>query len=130
MIGRTTLDSPPGWFSTLGRATLNFRSGPFPQARSMQPSLESVSAGDIPRVTHGELAGTPSILVNDVTHNSRQIGKGSLFIAVRGELFDAHKFIPQVVDQGAVGVISELEKPSDFAGAWIRVENVRRAMAL
>src|SRR5437763_11147063 len=57
-------------------------------------------------------------------------GQGSLFVAVRGELLDAHKFIPQVMQQGAVGVISELERPANFTGAWIQVENVRRAMAL
>ena len=34
--------------------------------------------------------------------------------AVRGELFDAHKFVPQVMEQGAVGVISEQERPAEF----------------
>src|SRR5882724_4023478 len=53
-----------------------------------------------------------------------------MFVAVRGELFDAHKFISQVMAQGAVGVISELPAPEDFPGAWLQVENVRRAMAL
>ncbi len=53
----------------------------------------------------------------------------SLFVAVRGELFDAHKFLPQVMEQGAVGVISELARPDDFHGAWIQVEDIRRAMA-
>src|SRR5947208_7527258 len=70
------------------------------------------------------------IRVTDVTHDSRQAKSGSLFVAVRGELFDAHKFIPQVMQQGAVGVLSELERPSDFNGAWIQVKDVRRAMAL
>src|SRR2546421_8755643 len=68
--------------------------------------------------------------VTDVTHDSRQAKSGSLFVAVRGELFDAHKFIPQVMQQGALGVISELERPVDFDGAWIQVQDVRRAMAL
>ena len=53
-----------------------------------------------------------------------------MFVAVRGELFDAHKFIPQVIKQGAAGVLSELERPADFTGAWIQVEDIRRAMAL
>src|SRR5947207_11947080 len=57
-------------------------------------------------------------------------GQGSLFVAVRGELLDAHKFIPQVMQQGAVGVISELQRPANFTGAWIQVEDIRRAMAL
>jgi UDP-N-acetylmuramoyl-L-alanyl-D-glutamate--2,6-diaminopimelate ligase len=34
------------------------------------------------------------------------------------------------MEQGAAGVISELERPADFTGAWLQVENVRRAMAL
>src|SRR5437660_9408415 len=34
------------------------------------------------------------------------------------------------MQQGAVGVISELERPANFTGAWIQVENVRRGMAL
>jgi UDP-N-acetylmuramyl tripeptide synthase len=50
-------------------------------------------------------------------------------VAVCGGLFDAHKFIPQVIAQGAIGVISELERPADFNAAWLRVSNVRRAMA-
>ena len=69
-------------------------------------------------------------MITDVTHDSRQARQGSLFAAVRGELLDAHKFIPQVIGQGAVGVISELERPNDFTGTWIQVEDIRRAMAL
>jgi UDP-N-acetylmuramoyl-L-alanyl-D-glutamate--2,6-diaminopimelate ligase len=53
-----------------------------------------------------------------------------LFVAVRGELFDAHKFVPQIMEQGAVGVLSELARPAEFNGVWLQVENVRRAMAL
>ena len=45
-------------------------------------------------------------------------------------MFDAHKFVPQVMEQGAVGVISESPRPEKFNGAWLQVENIRRAMAL
>jgi UDP-N-acetylmuramyl-tripeptide synthetase len=86
--------------------------------------------GDVARVSDGELSGDPDVTISDVTHDSRQAGKGSLFAAVRGELFDAHKFISQVIKQGAAGVLSELDKPADFHGAWIKVPNIRRAMAL
>ena len=34
------------------------------------------------------------------------------------------------MEAGALGVISELERPADFHGAWLQVSNVRRAMAL
>src|SRR6266704_644162 len=78
----------------------------------------------------GRILSSGEVQVTDVTHDSRQAGPGSLFVAVRGELFDAHEFVPQVMAQGAVGVISEQPAPSDFPGAWLEVENVRRAMAM
>jgi UDP-N-acetylmuramoyl-L-alanyl-D-glutamate--2,6-diaminopimelate ligase len=53
-----------------------------------------------------------------------------LFVAVSGAVFDAHKFVPQVMSQGAVGVLSERAAPDNIAGVWLQVENVRRAMAL
>ena len=90
----------------------------------------AVTLSDIARITGASLNGDSAVVVTDVTHDSRQAGKGSLFAAVRGELFDAHKFIPQVIKQGAAGVVSELERPADFTGAWIQVEDIRRAMAL
>ena len=80
--------------------------------------------------TQAKLTGTPTTIITDITHDSRRAAKGSLFAAVRGALFDAHKFVPQVMAQGAAGVISELPVPDGFAGAWLQVEDIRRAMAL
>src|SRR5438309_1318123 len=34
------------------------------------------------------------------------------------------------MEQGAVGILSELVRPDDFAGTWIQVDDIRRAMAL
>ncbi len=98
---------------------------------------EPVTVKQIAEVTGGRLTSDHNVVVTDVSHDSRRAGPGSLFVAVRGGLFDAHKFIPQVIEQGAVGVISELESSSDLLPgiepgsiAWLQVENVRRAMAL
>ena len=97
---------------------------------------QPITLEQIAEATNGKLLGKDAV-VTDVSHDSRRAGRGSLFVAVRGGLFDAHKFIPQVIEQGAVGVISELEPsketlPGVGGGsiAWIRVENIRRAMAL
>lgn len=79
--------------------------------------------------TGGHLTGDEDLLVTDVSHDSRRAGPGTLFVAVHGALLDAHKFIPQVMQQGAVGIMSESERPADFVGAWVQVDNVRRAMA-
>src|SRR5215813_6066646 len=96
----------------------------------MAEKKSDVQVSDVARVTEGELTGNGDAVVSDVTHDSRQAKAGSLFAAVQGELFDAHKFIPQVVAQGALGVISQEATPGDFNGVWIRVADIRRAMAL
>jgi UDP-N-acetylmuramoyl-L-alanyl-D-glutamate--2,6-diaminopimelate ligase len=91
---------------------------------------QPVTLKQVAAATGGNLSGDENFVVTDVSHDSRRAGPGSLFVAVRGGLLDAHKFIPQVIAQGALGVISELDRPADFNGAWLRVDNVRRAMAL
>ena len=102
-------------------------------------TLEPITLKQIAEVTGGKLVGPADTPVTDVSHDSRRSGRGSLFVAVRGGLFDAHKFLPQVIAQGGVGVISELEPSAELqpgrgmapdSFAWIQVDNVRRAMAL
>src|SRR6266404_3836158 len=93
-------------------------------------SIQPVKLADVTKAVGGKLSGDERVAVTDVAHDSRQAGPGCLFVAIRGELFDAHQFVPQVIEQGADGVISELERPGDFQRAWIQVDDVRRAMAL
>lgn len=89
-----------------------------------------VTLGEVAQVVNGKLTGDENREVLDVTHDSRQAREGSLFVAVRGAEVDAHRFVEQVMKQGAVGVISELEAPAGFSGAWLEVTEARRAMAL
>ncbi len=65
----------------------------------------------------------------DVTHDSRQARENGLFVAIRGLASDGHRFVADVMQRGAAGIISELERPSDFRGAWLQVENARIALA-
>jgi UDP-N-acetylmuramoyl-L-alanyl-D-glutamate--2,6-diaminopimelate ligase len=85
---------------------------------------------EIAVVTEAKLSGDENAIATDISHDSRRVGPGGLFVAVQGALFDAHKFIPQVIAQGALGVMSESSRPENFVGAWLQVENIRRAMAL
>jgi UDP-N-acetylmuramyl-tripeptide synthetase len=89
-----------------------------------------VTLADVARATGAELSGDAGREVSDVTHDSRQARGGSLFVAIRGERFDAHDFIDQVLAQGAVGILSERERPAHFQGAWLRVADARVALAL
>jgi UDP-N-acetylmuramoyl-L-alanyl-D-glutamate--2,6-diaminopimelate ligase len=92
-------------------------------------TTEPVTLKQIAEVTGGILTGDGNAVVTDISHDSLRVGPGGLFVAVRGGLFDAHKFVPAVIEQGVLGVLSELERPADFKGAWLQVQNVRRAMA-
>ena len=89
-----------------------------------------VTLADVARATGAELSGDASVAVSDVTHDSRQARAGALFVAIKGERFDAHEFVPRVAEQGAAGVVSERGRPADFAGAWLRVADARRALAV
>lgn len=91
---------------------------------------QAVTLGDVARAVKGRLTGDEGAIVTDVTHDSRRAGEGSLFVAVRGAVVDAHRFIGQVMERGAAGVISESERPADFGGAWLRVSDARQALAL
>ena len=75
---------------------------------------------DVARATGGKLSATSdeagAAVVSDVTHDSREARAGSLFVAIHGAKFDAHSFVGQVMEQGALGVISERARPADFAG--------------
>lgn len=42
--------------------------------------------------------------VTDVTHDSRRVGSGALFVALRGASVDGHDFVDVAVDRGAVAV--------------------------
>ena len=57
----------------------------------------------------GRRVGQTDPIVLDVTHDSRQVGAGSLFVAVRGMTVDGHRFIEQAVSRGAVAVVCEEE---------------------
>src|SRR5207302_3296510 len=89
---------------------------------------DAVTLGQVARAVGGTLSGGDAgAAAADVTHDSRQVRAGWLFVAVRGERWDANRFVADVAARGAVGVVSELERPTDFGGAWIQVADARRA---
>jgi UDP-N-acetylmuramoyl-L-alanyl-D-glutamate--2,6-diaminopimelate ligase len=78
---------------------------------------------------NAELYGETNQNITDVTHDSRQAGLGSLFVAVKGLTMDGHKFIEDVMRRGAIGVISESQPVENFQGVWLQVKNARVALA-
>ncbi|MFL6375282.1 MAG: UDP-N-acetylmuramoyl-L-alanyl-D-glutamate--2,6-diaminopimelate ligase [Pyrinomonadaceae bacterium] len=90
----------------------------------------SLTAQQLAIELHAHLSGDGSVLVSDVTHDSRQARAGSMFVAIKGETADGHRFIPDVMRRGAAGVISEFDAPPEFTGTWLKVAEARHALAL
>lgn len=75
----------------------------------------------------GRHVGVADPVILDVTHDSRQVGAGSLFVAVRGMTVDGHTFIDQAVSMGAAAVVCE--EDIDDSIPHIVVDDARAAMA-
>ncbi len=92
-------------------------------------SLENTTIQTIANELNAELFGSGSGFAHDVTHDSRQTHKGTLFVAIKGATVDGHRFVEDVVRRGAAGIISEFDPPVDFQGAWLKVSDAREALA-
>jgi UDP-N-acetylmuramoyl-tripeptide--D-alanyl-D-alanine ligase len=55
---------------------------------------------ELARVTGGVLHGADAAF-GAVTSDSRALGPGALFVALRGERFDGHQFVPEALERGA-----------------------------
>jgi UDP-N-acetylmuramyl-tripeptide synthetase len=78
---------------------------------------------------HGaEAAADLSVEVTHVTHDSRAVRPGSLFVAIRGLVTDGNRFTAPARQKGAVAVVSEA--PPEPGVPWIRVPDARVALAV
>jgi len=65
--------------------------------------------------------------VTSVTHDSRNVRPGTLFVAICGARTDGHEFIDAAIKAGATGVLTE--HPVDIGVGCIVVPDTRAAMA-
>ncbi|HEY3122113.1 MAG TPA: UDP-N-acetylmuramoyl-L-alanyl-D-glutamate--2,6-diaminopimelate ligase [Vicinamibacteria bacterium] len=80
------------------------------------------------RLTGAEVGADPAAEVNHVTHDSRAVRPGSLFVAIRGLVTDGNRFAAAAREKGAVAVVSEA--PAEKGVPWIRVPDARVALAV
>ncbi|HXV69654.1 MAG TPA: UDP-N-acetylmuramoyl-L-alanyl-D-glutamate--2,6-diaminopimelate ligase [Nitrospira sp.] len=73
--------------------------------------------------------GTLDVPVTAITDDSRKAGPGSLFVAVKGEQVDGHRFIPAVMKDGIAALVTQLAAP-DSSIPSVRVTDSRKALGL
>jgi UDP-N-acetylmuramoyl-L-alanyl-D-glutamate--2,6-diaminopimelate ligase len=77
-----------------------------------------------------QVSGDTGITVLHLTYDSRQVGEGSMFFAVKGTQVDGHQFIASVIEKGAAAIVCEtLPEQLDETVTYIRVKNTNEVMA-
>lgn len=103
-----------------------------------------LSARQIAHITGGRVAsGNPELLYRALHTDSRNlsldgppgVAGGALFLALKGENFDGHDFIPDAFQAGATGVIASRPVPPhdpwpepEHAPVWLEVGDTQRAL--
>ena len=78
-----------------------------------------------------DVTGAPArdVMITSLTADSRAVGPGSMFVAVRGTNVDGHRFITSACAAGARAVVcEELPAQPDPAVTWILVRSSARAL--
>ena len=88
----------------------------------MELSIKEVVTGCRGRL----ICGDEDVVISGVSTDTRTIEPGMLFIPVRGEKFDGHKFIDKAIENGAAAVLTELG--GEYPVPAVKVEDTRRAM--
>ncbi len=73
--------------------------------------MRAVLAQILPALTGARLVNAApdaaQLAFNGVSTDSRSVAAGALFVALRGEVFDAHQFLAQVAEKGVAAVVVE-----------------------
>ncbi len=86
--------------------------------------LRDLVRGLEPRQIHGET----SIEIEGIAYNSRQLERGSVFVAMRGQDADGHDYIEEAIERGARAVVLEDENRRIAGIPTVVVENSRKAL--
>ena len=77
------------------------------------------------------VSGKTDIEIEQITFDSRQVNKGTLFVAVPGTQSDGHDYIETAINAGASAVLCEvLPKILKEEVTYIQVENSAKSMGI
>jgi UDP-N-acetylmuramoyl-L-alanyl-D-glutamate--2,6-diaminopimelate ligase len=76
-----------------------------------------------------EQRGDVNLPVHAITDDSRAVTAGSLFVAVKGERVDGHRFVEQAIKAGAGAVVAQATVASGPV-PFVRVADSRKALGL
>lgn len=69
--------------------------------------MEKILLSEVVKACDGSYGYPANTYITDITTNSKQVKAGSVFIAIKGERFDAHDFVGDAVSMGAECAVTE-----------------------
>jgi UDP-N-acetylmuramoyl-tripeptide--D-alanyl-D-alanine ligase len=92
------------------------RPGP-PSLRFYPPGkhMERVLLADVARALRAPVECEPDALINGISIDSRTVAPGELFVAIKGERLDGHRFVPEALSKGAAGAVVSTTEGLDSA---------------
>lgn len=91
--------------------------------------MNRITIAEIEKATGGRLiSGPKDAEIKNVCFDSRKAQQGDLFVPIIGEVHDAHKFIPQVIEKGCRAYLTSREDAVDPDCSAILVEDTTKAV--
>ncbi len=90
--------------------------------------MDSMKLTEVASALGAEPSDYPDREITNVTLDSREVNEGSLFIAVKGDRFDAHDFVRDVLAKGAAAAVCERTIDGAEPGRVIYVKDTRLAL--
>jgi UDP-N-acetylmuramoyl-L-alanyl-D-glutamate--2,6-diaminopimelate ligase len=74
-------------------------------------------------------AGGGDSVVSGVSHDSRAVSRGAVFVAVPGHRADGAAFAADAIRRGALAVVAEVPAPAGTVVPWLQTTDARLALA-
>ncbi|MDG1265035.1 MAG: Mur ligase domain-containing protein, partial [Ilumatobacter sp.] len=75
-----------------------------------------------------DMVGDPSIAVQGLMHDSREVAPGQLFACLRGHSFDGHDYATQTVENGVTALLVDHELAGVGEAVQLVVDDTRMAV--
>src|SRR5512134_3582354 len=76
-----------------------------------------------------ERSGRRDLAIAGVTHDSRAVAPGVIFVAIRGQRTDGATFAEEAARRGAAAIVAETAGPPAIDVPWLRTPDARLALA-
>ena len=90
--------------------------------------MEMLTLNEILKATGGKVIRSGSSSFNGISIDSRKIGEGELFVALKGDRFDGHDFLRAALEKGGGALVSKQPVETVEGKTYIYVPDTLKAL--